>query len=106
MTKEAIGLTGAQIQLSDADPVLLAEGMQLIREEKAMSFREAMRHHWRGCLWSITLSLALVMDGKLHWIHRQQMLTLKGTTVRLSTRSMPSPPSCSALARTSRTVQA
>ena len=64
MTKEAIGLTGAQIENVDStDPVLLADGMELIREEKSMPFGKAMKHHWRGVAWSMALSLALVMDG-------------------------------------------
>lgn len=60
-----VGLTAEQIALTHADPDLLARGLQLIRNEKNVSFREAFRAHWRAVLWSITLSLALVMDGEL-----------------------------------------
>ena len=49
--------------ISSADPVLVEQGLELIRQEKEMSFRQAIRHHWRALLWSMTLSMALVMDG-------------------------------------------
>lgn len=58
-----IGLTAAQIEASSTDPVLLGEGLALIQEEKAMRFWTAMKYHWRAAAWSITLSMALVMDG-------------------------------------------
>jgi SP family general alpha glucoside:H+ symporter-like MFS transporter len=62
-TKE-ITLTHAQTSMiSSADPVLVEQGLELIRQEKEMSFRQAIRHHWRALLWSMTLSMALVMDG-------------------------------------------
>jgi hypothetical protein len=59
-----ITLTHAQTSMiSSADPVLVEQGLELIRQEKEMSFRQAIRHHWRALLWSMTLSMALVMDG-------------------------------------------
>jgi hypothetical protein len=62
-TKE-ITLTHAQTSMiSSADPILVEQGLELIRQEKEMSFRQAIRHHWRALLWSMTLSMALVMDG-------------------------------------------
>lgn len=61
---QEVGLSAKQIELSsDIDPILLADGMELIRQEKAMTFRQAWKHHWRAILWSIGLSMALVMDG-------------------------------------------
>jgi hypothetical protein len=59
-----ITLTHAQTSMiSSADPVLVEQGLELIRQEKEMSFRQAIRHHWKALLWSMTLSIALVMDG-------------------------------------------
>jgi len=63
-TTKEITLTHAQTSvISSADPVLVEQGLELIRQEKEMSFRQAIRHHWRALLWSMTLSMALVMDG-------------------------------------------
>lgn len=59
-----VGLTPEQIALTNADPDLLARGLQLIQREKKVSFREAFRAHWRAVFWSVILSLALVMDGE------------------------------------------
>ncbi|BEI81861.1 hypothetical protein CcaverHIS002_0210210 [Cutaneotrichosporon cavernicola] len=59
-----IGLTPNLIQAGiDIDPVLLAEGLETIRQEKNETLGETFRLHWRAILWSMTLSLALVMDG-------------------------------------------
>lgn len=59
-----VGLTSKLIEVStDIDPVLLAEGVEVIRQEKNETIREAFKYHWRAILWSVTLSLALVMDG-------------------------------------------
>lgn len=63
MAPHEVGLTAAQIDLSEVDPVLLSDGMELVRQEKTMSFRSAFKHHWRALAWSIGLSFALVMDG-------------------------------------------
>lgn len=48
---------------SSIDPILLAEGYDLILKEKEFTFMQALRHHWRALLWSMFLSMALVMDG-------------------------------------------
>ena len=62
---ELVGLTDAQTAAitSNVDPILLAEGIQLIRAEKEVSFRQAVKYHWRAILWSMCLSVALIMDG-------------------------------------------
>jgi len=49
--------------VSDIDPDLLAQGLELIQAEKSMPLRDSMRYHWRALLWGMVLSLALVMDG-------------------------------------------
>lgn len=65
MGRQDVGLTAQQVELSsDVDPVLLADGLEMIRQEKAITFREAFRHHWRAVLWSIALSMGCVMDGE------------------------------------------
>jgi len=62
----SIGLTAGLVEAgSDVDPVLLAEGLEIIRHEKNETVGEAFKYHWRAILWSVTLSLALVMDGKV-----------------------------------------
>jgi hypothetical protein len=59
-----IGLSDKQHDVaSDVDPVLLAEGLDLVQKEKTIPFKEAFKHHWRALLWGMVLSLALVMDG-------------------------------------------
>ncbi len=61
-----IGSTDTQtaiISVDAFDPLLLAEGIEIIRTEKNLTFRQAIRFHWRAILWSMFLSLALVMDG-------------------------------------------
>ncbi|RSH93089.1 hypothetical protein EHS25_007442 [Saitozyma podzolica] len=60
-----VGLTDAQIAAaaSEVDPVLLAQGIELIHAEKEVPLRKALRYHWRAMAWSMFLSLALVMDG-------------------------------------------
>lgn len=74
MSKEhhSIGLTAGLIESgSDVDPVLLGEGMELIRQEKNETVRESFTYHWRAIAWSVTLSLALVMDGECWFVvHR------------------------------------
>jgi hypothetical protein len=66
MSKQHVGLTELQTSAvtGSIDPVLLAQGFELIRDEKGLGARQAIRHHWRGLLWSMLLSMALVMDGK------------------------------------------
>jgi len=49
--------------MSDIDPELLAQGLELIQAEKSMPLRDSLRYHWRALLWGMVLSLALVMDG-------------------------------------------
>lgn len=47
-----------------ADMSLLAEGLEMINQERSVPFRQAFRQHWKALLWSIGLSFALVMDGE------------------------------------------
>lgn len=65
--KKQVGLTNEQLaeisEHSTVDPLLLAEGLELIAQEKSAHFRYAFRHHWRAVLWSALLSMALVMDS-------------------------------------------
>jgi hypothetical protein len=60
-----IGLTDKQIDvgLSAEELELVHEGLVLVNAEKAFSFKQAMRSHWRAALWSFALSWALVMEG-------------------------------------------
>jgi hypothetical protein len=55
--KQHIGLTNAQAQhvSSTIDPLLLAEGFELVRQEKEHTFKESFRHHWRALLWGSVL---------------------------------------------------
>lgn len=63
-TTKEIAPTALQTNVpSTVDPALLAQGLDLIRLEKEMTFRQAMRLHWRAVVWSMVLSMALVMDG-------------------------------------------
>lgn len=61
-----VGLTDTQMAAASAstvDPLLLAEGLELVLAEKEMTFKQAFRYHWRAIVWSMVLSMALVMDG-------------------------------------------
>jgi hypothetical protein len=60
-----IGLTDKQIDvgLNAEELELVHEGLVLVNAEKAFSFKQAMRSHWRAALWSFALSWALVMEG-------------------------------------------
>ncbi|KAL7425256.1 hypothetical protein Q5752_000944 [Cryptotrichosporon argae] len=61
-----IGLTAKQTAAaaaSNVDPELLAQGIELLHEEKSMGAARALKHHWRALAWSLFLSLALFMDG-------------------------------------------
>jgi hypothetical protein len=60
-----IGLTDKQIDvgLTAEELELVHEGLVLVNAEKAFSFKQAMRSHWRAALWSFALSWALVMEG-------------------------------------------
>ena len=64
---KGVGLTDRQLELighlSTVDPTLLAEGLELVEQEKKANFREAIKNHWRAVLWSALLSMALVMDS-------------------------------------------
>jgi SP family general alpha glucoside:H+ symporter-like MFS transporter len=65
-TTQHIGITAEQAAaLSEAsiDPVLLREGQDLAEREKTTPIGTVFRSHWRGALWSLCLSFALVMDG-------------------------------------------
>ncbi|ORX36725.1 trehalose transport-related protein [Kockovaella imperatae] len=62
--QKTVGLAAFQAEgLTEVDPYLLAEGFQLIGAEKQAHFRQAFRQHWRAVLWSMGLSVALIMDG-------------------------------------------
>jgi len=60
-----IGLTDKQIDvgLTAEELELVHEGLVLVNAEKAFSFKQAIRSHWRAALWSFGLSWALVMEG-------------------------------------------
>ena len=60
-----IGLTDKQIDvaLGPEELELVHEGLVLVNAEKAFSFKQAIRSHWRAALWSFGLSWALVMEG-------------------------------------------
>ena len=59
-----IGLSDAQTAaVGEVDATLLTEGFMLITAEKEAQFRGSIRYHWRAVLWSMALSVALVMDG-------------------------------------------
>lgn len=45
------------------DPYLIAQAQEAAEREKRMPFKEAFPIYWRGILWSVALSLALVMEG-------------------------------------------
>jgi len=49
--------------ITDMDDDLVVMAHQAAEREKAMPFKEAMRVFWPGALWSMCLSLALVMEG-------------------------------------------
>ena len=63
--QKTIGLAAFQAEgLTEVDPYLLAEGFALIGQEKQAHFRQAFRQHWRAMFWSMSLSIALIMDGE------------------------------------------
>ncbi|ORX36271.1 putative maltose permease [Kockovaella imperatae] len=63
-TTKHIGLTDAQFEhVTSFDPAILAEGQRFIEEEKAATQGQTLRTHWRGALFSLALSFALVMEG-------------------------------------------
>ena len=49
--------------ITDMDDDLVVMAHQAAEREKAMPFKEALRVFWPGALWSMCLSLALVMEG-------------------------------------------
>lgn len=53
-------LVGAHTGMSD---VLIAKAQAAIEAEKAMPWKQAVRIYWRGGLWSMGLSVALIMEG-------------------------------------------
>lgn len=64
-TQKTIGLSAHQAEgLTNVDPFLLAEGFSLIAAEKQAQFRPAFRQHWKALFWSMSLSIALIMDGE------------------------------------------
>jgi len=49
--------------ITDMDDDLVAMAHQAAEREKAMPFRQALKLFWPGAIWSMCLSLALVMEG-------------------------------------------
>lgn len=49
--------------VTDMSDDLIAMAQRAAEVEKAMPFKEAIKIFWRGGLWSMGLSLALVMEG-------------------------------------------
>jgi hypothetical protein len=49
--------------MTDMDDDLITLAHQAAEREKAMPFREALKIFWPGAMWSMCLSLALVMEG-------------------------------------------
>lgn len=49
--------------ITDMDDDLVTMAHQAAEREKAMPFKEAIRLFWPGAIWSMCLSLALVMEG-------------------------------------------
>jgi len=49
------------------DQDLVAHAQAAAEAEKAMPMRQAIRIYWRGILWSMMLSVALIMEGE--WIY-------------------------------------
>jgi len=49
--------------ITDMDDDLVVMAHQAAEREKAMPFKEALKVFWPGALWSMCLSLALVMEG-------------------------------------------
>lgn len=49
--------------MTDMDDDLIAMAHQAAEREKAMPFRQAIKIFWPGAMWSMCLSLALVMEG-------------------------------------------
>ena len=45
------------------DPASVQNAMVAAAEEKAMGFKQVMKHHWPAAMWSCLFSLALVMEG-------------------------------------------
>ena len=63
--KKHISPTAAQLsEVVDYDPAALAEGQRFIEEEKQQTQSQTLRTHWRGALFSLGLSFALVMEGE------------------------------------------
>jgi len=49
--------------ITDMDDDLVSMAHQAAEREKAMPFKEALKLFWPGAIWSMCLSLALVMEG-------------------------------------------
>ena len=45
------------------DDTLVIQAQRMAEVEKNMPLKQAVRKFWKGGLWSMTLSLALVMEG-------------------------------------------
>lgn len=50
-------------QLYNADPHLVEQAMAAVEADKAMGFMETFKVHRKAAMWSMALSLALVMEG-------------------------------------------
>jgi hypothetical protein len=49
--------------MTDMDEDLIAMAHEAAEREKAMPFKQAIKIFWPGAMWSMCLSLALVMEG-------------------------------------------
>jgi hypothetical protein len=49
--------------ITDMDDDLVAMAHSAAEREKAMPFKQALKLFWPGAIWSMCLSLALVMEG-------------------------------------------
>lgn len=58
------GIVGDKGEKLALDEVIVAQAQQADAVQKDMPFREAFRVYWRGILWSMLLSVALIMEGK------------------------------------------
>ena len=63
---QQVGLTKGQIEAEagkDIDHELLRVGYEVITRQKQETFMQSWRTHWRGCCWSLFISMALWMEG-------------------------------------------
>lgn len=75
--------------VTDMNEDLIAMAQRAAEMEKAMPFKEALRIFWRGGLWSMGLSLALVMEGyDVGLVSGRAILVNTLTDYRSSNRSL------------------